>query len=79
MSPDTLLTKIEDGIVVPFIYLMLAISAIFFVWGVFQFVRSSDNPEGQTKGKQHMIWGVIGLAIMLAVNSIIDLIDNTVN
>ena len=78
MSPDTLLTILQEEIVKPFIYLMLAVSAVYFVWGVFQFVRSSDSEDGRTTGKKHMIYGVVGLAIMLAVEGIIDLIRNTV-
>ena len=78
MSPDALLDTLETGILVPFIYFMLALAGLYFIWGVFLFVKNSDNPEAQSKGKQHMIWGVFGLAIMLAVQSIIELIRNTV-
>lgn len=78
MSPDALLSILEVEIVEPFIYLMLAVSAVYFVWGVFQFVRTSDSEDGRTTGKKHMVYGIIGLAIMLAVTGIIDLIRNTV-
>lgn len=78
MTIDAWLSAIDTNIVQPFIYLMLALAAIFFVWGVFQFVMSSDNPEGKEKGKRHMVWGSIGLAIMISVESLIELIKNTV-
>ncbi len=55
----------------------MTVATIVFVYGVFQFVRAAENPEARKKGQQHMLWGLIGLAIMVSVFTIIKLIVNT--
>jgi hypothetical protein len=78
MTLDSLLTWLRVSIVNPFIYLMLGVSALYFVWGVFVFVRDSENETARSTGKRHMIYGVIGLAIMLGVKELIAVITKTV-
>ena len=38
-----------------------------------------DNEEARSTGIKHMIWGIIGMVIMLGVNGIKTIIQNTVN
>ena len=75
---DVLLTKIKEHIVNPTIYLLLALAAAWFVWGVFTFVSNYEDPEAQKAGKKHMIWGVIGIAIMLSAFGIMRMIAGTI-
>jgi len=37
-----------------------------------------DKEDKRTAGKQHMIWGIIGMAIMVSVFGIINLIMSTI-
>ncbi len=73
-----LLDKIKTEIVNPAIYLLLALAAVYFVWGVFTFVSNYENPEAQEAGKKHMIWGIIGVAIMLSAFGIMRMIAGTI-
>ncbi|MBU1246570.1 hypothetical protein KJ973_02145 [Patescibacteria group bacterium] len=73
-----LLSKIKTEIVNPAIYLLLALAAVYFVYGVFVFV-STDDDKVREEGKKHMIWGVVGIAIMLSVKGIIATIRATIN
>ncbi len=75
---DDLLNGIKTEIVNPAIYLLLAMAAAYFVWGVFTFVSNYENPEAQESGKKHMIWGVIGIAIMLSAFGIMRMIAGTI-
>lgn len=75
---DNLLNNIKTEIVNPAIYLLLALAAVYFVWGVFSFVSNQENDEAREKGKQHMIWGIIGIAIMLSTFGIIEMIKGTI-
>ena len=43
-----------------------------FLWNL---EDGGDNSEG----KQHMIWGIIGMFIMVSIWGIIGLLDNTFN
>lgn len=71
-----LLTKISEQIINPLIDLMFAVAVVFFIYGVVEFVRSSDNEEARDKGKEHMVWGVVGLFIMVSVWGIMNILDS---
>ena len=75
---DNLLNNIKTEIVNPAIYFLLALAAVYFVWGVFAFVSNQENDEAREKGKQHMIWGIIGIAIMLSAFGIMRMIAGTI-
>lgn len=47
--------------------LILAGAVIVFLWGVFQFVMSAGDDEARAKGRSHIIWGIIGIAVMVSV------------
>lgn len=52
------------------IYIMLALLFIYFIWGVIQYVSAGGDEEKLKSGKQHMLWGVIGIAVVGAVYGI---------
>ena len=72
-----LLGKIKTEILTPIATLLIAIAVLYFVWGVFEFIQGAGNDEARKKGKQHMIWGVFGLFIMISVVGILKLICST--
>jgi hypothetical protein len=57
-----------------FIVLLFSIVTIYFIWGVITYVRAAGDEEAIKKGKQHMIWGIIGMAIMSGAFGIINII-----
>ena len=67
------LKKVDTAIITPLILLLFGLALVYFLWGLFVFIQSTDSDEGRTIGKQHMIWGVIGMVIMLAARTIIAL------
>ncbi|HZS42759.1 MAG TPA: hypothetical protein VFA52_00890 [Candidatus Paceibacterota bacterium] len=78
MDPiDNLLQRIDEVIVNPLIYLLFAIALVVFLWGVVQFIINSDNEAGRTKGRQHILWGLIGMFIMVSAYGIINVIVHT--
>lgn len=75
---DTFVDKIVSNIVNPLIGLIFAGALIYFMYGVVEFVLNRDKDEKRTEGKQHMIWGVVGMAIMVSAFGIINLLMSTV-
>jgi uncharacterized membrane protein YidH (DUF202 family) len=71
------LEKVVQVIVNPIIQVVFAVAIIIFVYGVFEFVRGADNPEVRKQGQQHMLWGILGLTIMIAVFTIIRILLST--
>lgn len=76
---NSFLANVNAQIINPLIALLFALAVIYFLYGVFEFIRNQDNEEKKTTGKAHMIWGVVGIAIMLGVWGILNIILNTLN
>ena len=79
VSIDHLINNFDTIIVNPVILFMMALAAIVFIWGVAQFIYNvGEGEEGDiADGKQHILWGLIGLLIMVGVYGILHLVINT--
>ena len=73
---DTL-GKINLYIVNPLIFLLIGIAVVFFLFGLIEFIASSDSTDGRDNGRRHLLWGIVGLFIIFSVYGIINLIQNT--
>lgn len=78
MNLDQIIAAINTNIVNPLIFLLIAIALVVFIWGVVSYFRNINNAEERSTGIQHMIWGVIGLAIMISFKGIIAIIKNLI-
>lgn len=76
-SVDRIIDVLEQKIIEPVIAFLVALAALIFIWGVIQFVINTDDPKGREQGKQHIIWGIIGLFIMVSAIGIVNLILDT--
>ena len=74
---DLILGRIAEQIINPAISLMFAIAVLFFMYGVLEFIAGAGNEEKRTQGKRHMIWGIIGIFIMVSVFGIMRLLCET--
>ncbi|MDB4992093.1 MAG: hypothetical protein JWL75_338 [Parcubacteria group bacterium] len=78
----TQITNLANGIInfinniaVPVIF---ALAFFFFVFGVFRYlIAGADNEEKRKKGKDIIIYSVIGFAVMMSVWGIINLVVGT--
>lgn len=74
----TLINKVITGILNPLIGLMFAVALAVFIWGIVEFIWNSGSEDKRTTGKQHIIWGLVGLLIMSTVAGIIQIIKSFV-
>ena len=74
---DELLFKINKNILNPLIEMAFVIALVVFLFGVMEFLRGANNEEKRRAGKEHMLWGIVGLLIMLSVYGIITLLMTT--
>ena len=72
-----LVMKINKVIINPLIALMFAVALAYFIWGVVEYLIKTGSDEARSTGKQHMLWGIIGMAVMLSAYGIINFILNT--
>ena len=73
----SLVKKVNSVIINPIIVLMFGAALAYFVWGVAEFIAHASSDEGRSTGREHMIWGVVGMFIMISVFGIMQLIMNT--
>jgi len=78
-SVDSFVSNVNELIINPIIILLFALAVAFFLYGVFEFISNQENEEKKTTGKSHMIWGIIGIVIMMGVFSILNMIMDTFN
>lgn len=62
---------LNEVILEPFVLLLMAIAFLVFVWGVAQYVFNAASDQGREQGRRHMIYGLIGLFIMISAWSIL--------
>lgn len=69
--------KIVELILTPILGLLFALAMFYLINGVVTFIAQADNPEARKKGTQHLLWGIIGLFIMVSVIGILTAVTGT--
>ena len=77
MAAIPLLDKIKTAIVDPIIYFLFAAAFLYFLYGVYEMIRNAESEEARKTGQQHILWGVVGMFIMVSFYGIMHLICNT--
>lgn len=67
-----------DAIVIPLIAFLFFLTMLIFVWGIFGLIAHGDDSTARQDGQRHILWGVIGMFIMIAAYGIVRVIGNTV-
>jgi hypothetical protein len=67
---ETILSLVITEIYSPIYKLAVAVSAVYFMYGVAKYVMDLNNPQKQTFGRSHLLYGLIGLFIVLSVGGI---------
>lgn len=55
---------------------LLALGIVYFVWGVVTYVIASDE-EAKKTGRNRMIYGIIGLVVIVGVWGLVKLVTNS--
>lgn len=79
---NPLITFIQDDILLFIDYvlvpLVFSLAFIVFLWGIFNFfIAGGADEEKREKGKQFMVWGIIGFFVMVSVWGIVNLLVNS--
>ena len=74
---DEFLGKVNEHIINPIIVLLFALALVIFLFGMAEFIMNADNDEKRSDGKRHMLWGIVGIAIMFSVWAILGIILST--
>lgn len=69
-------TIIKD-ILNPVVLLLISLAIVFFLWGVFKFIKEEGNKKEE--GKEFMFWGIVGIFVMVSVWGLVNILSNTFN
>lgn len=78
MTGDQLLGNLWTYVVDPAMLLLFTAGFLVFIYGLTKFLWQLKDGHGYDEGVNHMLWGIIGMFIMVSVWGIINLIINTI-
>lgn len=62
----------------PIILFLMAAALFIFLWGVAEYIKGSDSDSVRETGRRHMMWGLIGLFIMVSAYTILKILVDTI-
>lgn len=82
MSPFTDFKSFADWIVGtivnPLIPVLFGIALVAFLYGVFLFIASSANEKARESGRLYIMYGLVGLFVMLSVWGLVAILTGTI-
>jgi len=71
------LDRLNQVILFPLITLLMTIALVVFLYGCFQYIVNANNETGRSQGKQHILYGVIGMLVMISAYAILSIAANS--
>ena len=60
------------------VLMLLGVAIVVFMWGVIQYVLASGDEKKLAAGRSYMLYGIIGLTVMVAVWGFVNLLVYTI-
>lgn len=77
-SVESFINAINKVVINPIIYFIFSLGTILFLFGIIRFFLNPTDEKIRGESKKHMVWGLIGMFIMVSVFGIMNLIVNTI-
>ena len=80
MSTTNIVNSLTQAIIYPLIMLLFAVALLVFFWGVIEFLLALNvsGESSKEEGKRHMLWGLVGMFIIVSAGTIIGFIASNV-
>ncbi len=79
-TPDNFKELVSDvfvgGILEPIVPFLIGLAVVIFIYGVLLFMFN-DGGEKREEGKQYMIWGIVGIFVMVSVWGLVAILTGT--
>ena len=75
----SLVSNITTGILAPLIPLIIGLAVVVFLWGVLRFIVAAGDVKKREEGRNFIIWGLIGITIMLSIWGLVKILTDTLN
>lgn len=76
-STMNIMQRFDAFIITPAILIVFSLGFFLFIFGLVEFLWKLNEGGDNKEGKQHMLWGIVGMFIMVSVWGILELLDNT--
>lgn len=71
---DLIINLINDV----FVPVLFALAFLMFLWGVYKyFILGAADEEARAKGREFVLWGLIGFVVILSVWGLVAIVTNT--
>ncbi len=79
LSVKQLMFRISYYIINPLIIVGFVVALLYFLWGMIDFLRKRDiSAEAGQEGRDHMLWGILGIVIMISAFAIMRVLAQTI-
>lgn len=65
------MAKVVSEIIQPIVGILFALALVYFLYGLTVFIMNAGDSAKRTEAKSHMVWGLVGLTVMVAAWGII--------
>ena len=77
MTLKQLIHNIISDVIKPVIPLLIGLAVVFFIIGIIKFIASAGDEDKRREGKNIMVWGIIGLFVIVSMWGLVGLLSNT--
>jgi len=77
VAAQCFVNRINEVILFPLIALLMAVAFLLFLYGAFEYVKNSNNEAARETGRNHLVYGVIGMLVMLSAMAILGIAAGT--
>jgi len=78
-NPTTNLIAKIGGWIDSLIPLAVSVALLYFIWGIALFIRNAGDSTAREEGKQHMMWGIVGLFVIISVWGLVLFLNATLD
>lgn len=58
--------------------IIIGLSILMFLWGIFKFFFLANDDAGRTDGKKFIIWGLIALVVMVSIWGLVNILRSAI-
>ena len=70
-------SRLNDAILFPLIALLTGVALLVFTYGAAEYVMNAANESARAQGRKHILFGIIGLFVMVSAFAILTLASGT--
>lgn len=77
MTIRGILCTIAFDVLNPIIGTLIVLATVVFLWGIVRYLSAGGDTEKLKEARNFIVWGIIGLFVMVSVWGLVALLNNT--